>query len=176
MKRVLVGVMVAGLAAGFVAEAAAQLRAPVFPSWTALVSPEMAKGKNLPEPSVELKACFDTHRAALFKKPEAVSPLVADYLGADPLRRDCALAAEVDHITSKWRLSSSSNSYGPLMTFMSNQNKSLAKKSELEKCQGRQFIFDAATTFNDMVGGMVPAFTYEWVKPVAGAPCVTASQ
>lgn len=175
MKRIVLRLAWAGLAlAGVSTEAAAQLHAPVLPTWTALVSAELAKEKNLPDPPADLKACFDTHRAALLKKPEAVSPLVADHIGADPVRRDCAMAAEVDALAKRWRQSSSVNTYGPFISFVSKQNQSLAKKSDLEKCQGRLFIFDSAETFNGMVGGMVPKHTYSWVKPVAGAPCLPA--
>jgi len=176
MKRKLGRFALVGLAVAVAPAASAQLHTPVYPTWTALVSPDLAKAKNLPEPSSELKACFDVHQAALAKKPEAVFPLVADYIGPDPVRRDCAMAAEVEMMATRWRVSSPMNNYSPLISSFSKQNGSLAKRSEMERRQGRQFIFDSAVAFNAMLGGMIPNHVYLWMQPAAGAPCAAASQ
>ena len=174
MKRTVFGVMLACVV-GISPFASAQLYKPVLPPWTGLVLPEVAKANGLPEQPDEIKACFEVHGAALTKKPQVVAPLVADYFGADTVRRECAIAAEVALLMKRWSVSSPVNAYGPLISAMNKQNQSLATKSDMEKCQGKQFIFDAVSLLNGMMGGMIPRHVYSWVEPAAGTPCVAAS-
>jgi hypothetical protein len=166
MKRMICGCVVA-LAFGPTVFAQQPSPAP----WAALVFPDEAAARGYPAASEELSACFTAKRTALFSQPQDVMSLMPDWSGADAVKRDCAMAVQADRIKRSWARSSSANGYGPVSNLVSDQNKSLARLSDTEKCEARAFVLESMTTVNGMLGGEIPAGTYEWIDPSKNAAC-----